>query len=246
MEPERARGGALRERELGAGKVEVESGAPGFRPERPAGIRQQPRRWDVVALGDPALGQHVLRAVGTRVAAVGPEPDAPPALVERQAVPGAKAGQALLVGGSPAGLEAEWLRVAPQLHQNLLRGRDRHAHVGRARTRGGAERDRRARVMRIVLDDRGGHRLQLAPGLLRDDALGDLDQALAAGAAAQPEPQVIHHRPPGPVDGDPQRIERDLNGESSPIEAHDPGIPLDRRGHAPTVAADPCLPVTSG
>ena len=82
------------------------------------------------------------RTVGARVAAVGAEPDAPAALVERQPVPGAEAGQALLVGGPPVASRRNGSGSARSSTRTRSAARDRHPHEGRARARGRAERDR--------------------------------------------------------------------------------------------------------
>jgi hypothetical protein len=99
-----------RRRAAGVGSVgEVARGAVavGLYPERIAAAGEEPGDGGVVALRDAADVEHVGRAIGARIAAVGAEPDAPPALVELLAMAGAEAGEALAGPGVPIGAGAE-------------------------------------------------------------------------------------------------------------------------------------------
>ena len=73
VQPQRPGGGARGDLDLVA-EVELRAVADGLEPRRPAARRDRPRHRRVVALRDPALVEHVGRAVGAGVAAVGAEP----------------------------------------------------------------------------------------------------------------------------------------------------------------------------
>src|SRR5918992_4722474 len=90
----------------------------GLEPERVTPARDRPRRRGVVALRYAAQLEHLRRAVGTRVAAVRPEPDAAARLVKDEPVARAQAAEALAPGGRPGQASSQGVRAAVELERH--------------------------------------------------------------------------------------------------------------------------------
>ena len=103
--------GALGDRDALA-QVELQPGAPGLDPQRPSRRSSSPGRGGVVALRMPPVLEHLRRAVGPGVAAVGAEADPASPLVER-----------LPSGGRRARSAARRTRAGPARRRAEQRGR---------------------------------------------------------------------------------------------------------------------------
>ncbi len=91
VQAQRPRGAADRERDVGL-QVELDAGTVALDPGAPARRGEQPGDRDVVAHRHAAGLEHVRRAVGPGVAAVGAEVDQPAGLIEAQPMPAAGPG----------------------------------------------------------------------------------------------------------------------------------------------------------
>ena len=127
-----------RHRDLVA-EVEARAVALALEPRGPAARRAHPRHGRVVALRDATDVEHVGRAVGARVAAVGAELDGTAGLVDVQAVAGAEPDEALLGMPLPGERVAQVARDRRRARRS--RGpRPRSARAGGARRAAVAER----------------------------------------------------------------------------------------------------------
>jgi hypothetical protein len=205
VQPERARRRSGGDRHAVA-EVELHAVAAGFDPERVAAAREQPGDGRVVALRDAAHVEHVGRAVGTGVAPVGPEADAPAGLVELLAVARPEASEALAGTGLPLGAEPKAAGRRGQL-------------------------DRDALVVNLDLHVAGIRRPRPLQLLRGDHALGELDELVARLAGCRPEPHAADQAAPAP-DLDGQRVALDRHPQGPPLQNGHAGL-LSRLGRRP-------------
>ncbi len=120
LEAKRTRAPARRDRYPFPGQLEPGSVRPGVEEGRVAPARQQPRHRCAVALRNAARGQHLGRAIGTDVSAVGTQLHVAAALVELSAVTRAEADEPLPGATVPVDPEAQRRPVDRELQRNVI------------------------------------------------------------------------------------------------------------------------------
>jgi hypothetical protein len=184
----------------------------------------QPRRGRVVALRDAADREHVGRAVGARVGAIGPELDPPGGVVDAQRVAHAEAREMLLRARVPARRLAQRRRFHFELEYDDLVSRQRDAQA-RAAAAVEAQRELGAVGERLG-EARGRDTLGDLELLGRDHALRELDELVADLALGAPDPEPPDQPPVAPHI-DPERAPGDLDAQRGPRQ-HE--CVRDRRG----------------
>ncbi len=211
-------------------QVEVGARTVGVQPHCPAGAGDQPGGGRVVALGDAADLEQVLRAIRPRVAAIGSEVGRAARLVEVEPVPGTEPDEPFVGAALPGRGHAQRSAMRRQLDGHpLLAEANRQLHrpgaVGGAREqklgRSGAHHGQRRHVLTW---------LEL---LRHDDALGDPDQAVDRGALGRPQAQILDHAVVVAPHRQPEWPRRDLQahvpqregecGRCIDVELHDHG-----------------------
>ncbi len=191
------------------GEVELDAVAVGLDPEGVAAAGEEPGDGGVVALGDAADLEHVGRAVGTGVATVGAEPDAPPGLVELFAVAGAEAGEALAGAGVPVGAGAEEGGARRELEDDAIVV---ELDAEGAELAAEGERTWRARFAsppaaafaRLADPSQPARPLQL---LGRDHSLRQLDELVARFAGRRPQAEPADQPAAAAPDLERERVE---------------------------------------
>ena len=238
---------ALRDRDP-LGEVELQPGAPGFRPQGPAGAGEQPRRGGAVALRDAPGLQHVRGAVRTGVAAVGAQAHPPSALVEALRVPGPEPGQPLVRAPLPTRPKPKRRSGRPvddvQLDRHALVAGKRHPQL---KPLAAGELAHELDLGPLAAAKLGlGELHRLAALLLHHDPLGDVNEPVAPGPFLCEERQPLDQQAVPAGDANRQRTQRYLDRE---LTAHERGRrcallhphPHDRnsRGNRPRPGCDP-------
>ena len=205
--------------------LEVEPGSVcvGLAPDRVAAAGVKPRQRRVIALRDAALDEHLRRAVGGGVAAIGAELDVAARLVEPGAVTDSQADEALLRAAIPVERQPQRLAVGFELERDPVVAAQLEAQARRATA---VQADRRAVHDLLVAGRPPGAQRPLGGALLlaRDHALGELQEVIGdravghphAGRADQPAPVATHRereRPQGDLDAQLAALEDELIGD---------------------------------
>ncbi len=188
----------------------------GFGPDRVAAARVEERNRGAVTLGDPALGQELRRAVGARVAPVGPELDAPPGLVEGDGVPSTQPDEVLPGPGVPVGGQPQRLAVRLELDHQVVGSDQADPEPGLPPA---AHPHSQAHPVRAAADQPCPYRM-LGEGevLVGDHPLGELDEEIADPAVGNPEAQLAQQPRAPPADGHRERPQDDLDAEQTVLE----------------------------
>ncbi len=228
VQSERSGRGANRGRDR-IGEPQLDPGTVGLEPQRPAMARQQPRHRGVVALRYSPDIEQLGRAVGARVAAIRPELEDPPALIEPLAVAGTEAGQPLVGIGRPARAEPERVVPCRELDHDpiALRKRD----LDRARPSARCARLDPQLLRPGVLARQLVERLGILALLFREHALRERDQPIVPGAGLGPHPEVANHAPIAPPYVEPERLREQLHPQGATGKRQRHGASRDRGEH---------------
>jgi hypothetical protein len=216
VHPQRPGRHPRRHRDLVA-EVEARTVALALQPRGPAARRAHPGDGRVVALRDAADVEHVGRAVGTRVAAVGAELDGAAGLVDVQAVTGAEPDEALLGMPLPSERGAQMARGGRELDGHVVGAGDPHAQARRAPV---AEPERE---LPVVQRARADGRDRVRERLGRDDALRELHELVVVLAGVHDHAESADDAPAAAPDRDRERRMRDLDLERPAREPQHPG-----------------------
>ncbi len=210
--------------------AEIEAAAVGLgaHPHAVAPAREQPRHRRAVALRDAAGGEHLRRAVGPGVAAIGAELHGPAGLVELRSVARAEPDEPLLRAAVP--LEGQPQRIAARLEDERdALGAGQFDPQPPAAAPVEAERERRAR--RRALDHLGPHRALVRLELLAgDDALGELDEVIVDGAIGDPGAAGADQPSPAAAQREAERSQLDVDLERPAGQCQPVGDSGHRRG----------------
>jgi hypothetical protein len=211
---ERPRG----DRDPFAAEIEARAVAVARAPHAITPAGEQPWHRRAVALGNAALGEHLGRAVGPRVVAIGAELDVATGLVQPRMMAQPEAHQALVGAALP--VQAESQRII------LGRQRQRHPLVGcqldrQTRDPASVEAQSEHDPVLVESDRRRGHRALDGRALLAGEhALGELQELVADLSVDGPRAARAQQRPPGPADDEPERPEGHLHPQRGRLQHH--------------------------